>query len=196
MTAREKKLEKLLRETGAVREGTFILSSGQVSNHYVDSKKMTLDPTGALATAKAMVKEIGQRGITHAAGTAEGGIPIISHITLLSAIARGKPIRGFYNRQLVKAHGTEHLLEGCVPPAGTRVAAIEDVVSTGESLLETIRTLENHGFKAALAMTLVEIQQSGGERLRAAGYHYVALVRLNVQPHGTDHGRETSPRTP
>ena len=195
MTAREEKLGKLLRETGAVLDGSFILSSGQVSNHYVDSKKMTLDPTGALATAKAMVKEIDQRGITHAAGTAEGGIPIISQITLLSALGRGKPIRGFYNRRLVKEHGAEHLLEGCVPPAGTRLAVIEDVVTTGEALLETIRTLENHGFKAALAMTLIEIQQAGGERLRAAGYDYVALVRLNVPPHGTDHGRETGPGT-
>ena len=173
-------LQRLIGKTSALREGAFVLSSGATSPYYVDSGKITLHPEGALAAATAMVEQMDRRGLTHAVGAAEGSIPIISHITLFSALRAGSPIPGCYNRRVAKEHGAKAQFEGQVPPEGTRVAVVEDVVNTGNTLLNAIKAVEEHGLVAALAMTLIERDPDGGAKIRGAGYDYLAIVTLDL----------------
>lgn len=171
---------RLMQQTGALLYGDFTLASGKKSEYYFDSKKLTLDPRGALFVAEQIVKALDHFGIRYVGGTAYGAIPIAAHVALYSAIRPGKPIRAFYHRRTpdAKKHGTHAESEGQFPPPGEPIAILEDVVTTGESLLDAIRKSESDGFRVTHAMTLVDRNEGGREVIVAQGYHFWSLCRI------------------
>jgi len=60
-------------------------------------------------------------------------------------------------------------------PAGCRVALLEDVVTTGGTLLKVIERVESQGFKVGLVVTVVERQEGGTKTLADAGYPLEAI---------------------
>ena len=169
---------RLLEESGALLLGEFTLASGRKSEYYFDSKKLTLDPPGARFVATRIVEKLDSVGIRHVGGVAYGAIPIVSHIALLSDLRDGAPIRAFYHRKEAKGHGTTSSAEGQFPPTGEPVAIVEDVVTTGGSLLEAIRQAEAGGYNVTHAMTLVDRDEGGREAVEAAGYEFWSLFRV------------------
>ena len=170
----------LMQQTGALLYGDFTLASGKKSEYYFDSKKLTLDPQGALFVAKSIVEALDNFGIKYVGGTAYGAIPIAAQVALYSAIRPGNPIRAFYHRRTTdaKTHGTQAKAEGQFPPPGEPTAILEDVVTTGESMLDAIRKSEADGFRVTHAMTLVDRNEGGREEIVAAGYHFWSLYRI------------------
>ncbi len=171
---------QLMQETGALLYGDFTLASGKKSEYYFDSKKLTLDPQGALFVAQRIVEALDNFGIRYVGGTAYGAIPIAAQVALYSAIRPGEPIRAFYHRRTTdaKKHGTQATAEGQFPPPGEPVAILEDVVTTGESMLDAIRKSEADGFRVTHAMTLVDRNEDGREEIVAAGYKFWSLYRI------------------
>jgi orotate phosphoribosyltransferase len=81
------------------------------------------------------------------------------------------PIPAFIVRKEAKGHGTGNYIEGLKNmPAGCRVALLEDVVTTGGTLLKVIERVESQGFKVGLVITVVERQEGGVKTLADAGY--------------------------
>ena len=171
---------RLMQETGALLYGDFTLASGKKSEYYFDSKKLTLDPQGALFVAQSIVEALDNFGIKYVGGTAYGAIPIAAQVALYSAIRPGNPIRAFYHRRTPdsKTHGTQATAEGQIPPPGEPVAILEDVVTTGESLLDAIQKAEADGFRVTHAMTLVDRNEGGRQAIESAGYHFWSLCRV------------------
>ena len=167
----------LLEESGALLYGEFKLSSGKLSAYYFDSKKLTLDPAGAHFVASRIVRQLDSEGIRYVGGVAYGGIPIVSQIVVLTGAREGKPIRAFYHRKDSKEHGTGAAVEGQLPPQGEPVAIVEDVVTSGGSLLQSIRHAEEEGYNVTHAMTLVDRDEGGREAVEAAGYKFWSLFR-------------------
>ena len=167
----------LLEESGALLYGDFTLASGKRSEYYFDSKKLTLDPPGAHFVASRIVGKLDAEGIRHVGGVAYGAIPIVSHIALLSELRDGGPIRAFYHRKEAKEHGTTAAAEGQFPAPHEPVAIIEDVVTTGDSLLRAIQLAEADGCLVTHAMTLVDRDEGGREAVEAAGYKFWSLFR-------------------
>lgn len=170
--------ERLLQESGALLFGDFTLSSGKKSKYYFDSKKLTMDPEGAQFVARQLVEKLDSEGIRYVGGVAYGGIPIVSHIVMLTGMRRDMPIRGFYHRKDSKEHGTGANAEGQFPPTGEPVAMIEDVVTTGGSLLLSIRHAEEEGYNVTHALTLIDRDEGGREAVEAAGYKFWSLFRV------------------
>jgi len=73
-------------------------------------------------------------------------------------------VRAFIVRKETKAHGTQKRIEGGLAP-GTRVAIVEDVMTTGGSALEAIVEVEKAGAKVEKVYCLVD-REEGGEELR------------------------------
>ena len=171
---------QLMQQTGALLFGEFTLASGKKSEYYFDSKKLTLDPQGALLVAKSIVEALDNFGIKYVGGTAYGAIPIAAQVALYSAIRPGNPIRAFYHRRSsdAKKHGTQAESEGQFPTHGEPIAILEDVVTTGESLLDAIQKAESDGFRVTHAMTLVDRNEGGRQAIESAGYHFWALCRI------------------
>ena len=171
---------RLLEDSGALLFGDFTLASGKKSKYYFDSKKLTLDPQGAIFVAQQIVEELDQLGIRHVGGTAYGAIPIVSHVVFHSGIRTGDPIYAFYHRRKsdAKMHGTKAEVEGRFPPEGAPVAILEDVVTTGESLLYAINKAKEEGYNVTHAMTLVDRDEGGREAVEEAGYQFWALFTV------------------
>ena len=169
---------RLLEEAGALLFGDFKLSSGKRSSFYFDSKKLTLDPPGARFVASEMVRKLDAEGIGYVGGVAYGGIPIVSHIVMLTGMRGQLPIRAFYHRKDSKEHGTGAAAEGQFPPGEEPVAIVEDVVTTGNSLLQSIRHAEEDGYHVTHAMTIVDRNEGGREAVEKAGYQFWSLFRV------------------
>ena len=169
---------RLLEEAGALLYGDFKLSSGRRSSYYFDSKKLTLYPPGARFVASQMVRKLDVEGIGYVGGVAYGGIPIVSHIVLLTGMRDDLPIRAFYHRKDSKEHGTGAAVEGQFPSQDEAVAIVEDVVTTGGSLLQSIRQAEEGGYNVTHAMTIVDRDEGGREAVEAAGYQFWSLFRV------------------
>ena len=171
---------RLLEESGALLFGEFTLSSGKKSDYYFDSKKLTLDPAGARFVARQLVDRLDAESIRYVGGVAYGAIPIVSHVVMLTGLREDRPIRAFYHRKDSKEHGTGAAAEGQFPPLGEPVAIVEDVVTTGGSLLQSIRHAEESGYNVTHAMTLVDRDEGGREAIEAAGYKFWSLFRVEL----------------
>ena len=173
---------RLLEKSGALLYGDFKLASGKRSPYYFDSKKLTLEPQGAYFVAQRIVEKLDDIGIRYVGGTAYGAIPIVSHVVLFSGLREGEPIRAFYHRRKsdVKTHGTEAQAEGQFPPHDAPVAILEDVVTTGDSLLYAIKKAEEEDYNVTHAMTLVDRDEGGREAIEAAGYKFWSLFRVEL----------------
>ena len=169
---------RLLEEVGALLHGNFILASGKQSDYYFDSKKLTLDPRGAHFIAKHLVRKLDELGIRYVGGTAYSAIPIAANVALFSDLREGEPIRAFYCRKEAKAHGTKAQAEGQLPPQGTPVAILEDVVTTGDSVLEAIDKAEANDCTVTHAITLVDRNEGGRQAVEDRGYKFWSLFRV------------------
>jgi orotate phosphoribosyltransferase len=154
------------------RKGKFKLSSGRESDFYVDGKQTTLDAEGAYLCGKLIFELIqkSQSKISAVGGMTLGADPLVTATSLVSYLEKS-PIPAFIVRKESKKHGTEAYIEGQANmPAGGRVALLEDVVTTGGTLIQVIERVERQGFKVGLIITVVDRQEGGKEALVKAGY--------------------------
>lgn len=160
---------RLLLDCGAVRFGTFTLASGRTSDVYVDVKMAWTDPARLEVLARALGERL--RGEELLAGMELGAVPLLAATSL---VAR-RPIAVV--RKAAKSHGTAQRIEGSVP-AGGRVLVLEDVVTTGGSVAETIGLLREAGATVDRVLAVVDREEGGAERLRALGVELEPLVSL------------------
>lgn len=169
----------LLKRVGAIAFGKFTLSNGGESDYYFDSKQLTLDPEGAEFVASQLLRKIEEEEIEVVGGTAYSAIPIVSHICLYSKMHGRKPVRAFYHRKELKGHGPDNqLVDGKLPAKGTRVAIVEDVVTSGGSLINAIERAESDGCKVTNAIVLVDRDEGGREEVERRGYKFWALFTV------------------
>ena len=175
MTDKERLKDILLRKS--YRKGTFTLTSGRTSDFYVDGKQTTLDAEGAYLCGKLIFGLIQQNSepIGAVGGMTLGADPLVTAVSVVSYL-EGAPIPAFIVRKESKKHGTEAYIEGQSNiPAGARVALVEDVVTTGGTLLKVIERVEKQGYTVAMVITVVDREEGGAEILAAAGYPLTAI---------------------
>jgi len=138
--AAAKRMLELSLELGALRFGTFTLSSGQTSTYYFDGRLLSLSPEGASLIARVLLPMVRESGAEAVGGPTLGADPMVAAIALLSYQDGGRPIPAFIVRKQTKEHGLEQLIEGPLPRRA-RVAIVDDACSTGESLRHAVRAL-------------------------------------------------------
>ncbi|MGW8195697.1 MAG: orotate phosphoribosyltransferase [Desulforhopalus sp.] len=159
------------------RKGTFTLTSGKTSDFYIDGKQTTLSAEGAYLCGKLLFGLLQKSPVPIEAvgGMTLGADPLVTAVSIASFLG-DNPIPAFIVRKEAKGHGTGNYIEGLKNmPQGCTVALLEDVVTTGGTLLKVIERVEAAGFKIGLIATLVERQEGGTESLAAAGYRLEAL---------------------
>jgi len=165
---------ELAEKTGAVLYGDFTLSSGLKSDHYWDGKRVTLAASGAYLVGKAIYDRIAGLAIDAVGGPEMGAIPIATAVALVSHL-EGCDIPAFIVRKNPKEHGTRKPVEGFLQ-AQNRVAMVEDVVTTGESVLKAIAIVEGMGCTIVKVIALVDRHEGGGDSLRRAGYDFESIL--------------------
>ncbi len=175
MSEREQLKQLLLDKS--YRKGTFTLSSGKESDFYIDGKQTTLSAEGAYLCGKLIFELIKENPtkIDAVGGMTLGADPLVTAASMVSFLEKA-PIPAFIVRKESKGHGTEQYIEGLSNmPKGCTVALLEDVVTTGGTLLQVIERVEAVGFKVGLVVTVVDRQEGGAETLAEKGYPLAAI---------------------
>ena len=159
MSALKEELKTLLKATGALKTGDFILSSGKKSNYYIDCRKITLHPEGSRLIAKIILEKIKGLKVDAIGGLTLGADPITSSVVAISDLP------GFIVRKKEKEHGTKQKIEGHLQP-GWNVVIVEDVSTTGASALQAIEAVEAAGAKVVKVISVVDREEGAAEGLK------------------------------
>ena len=152
---------------GALRFGTFTLTSGKTSSYYVDIKAASSQPRLLRAMAQELRPKVGEAEVL--AGVELGAVPILVALALES----GLPY--VIIRKQAKAHGTGKRVEG-PDVKGKRVLLIEDVTTTGKSVLDAVQLLRAEGARVDRVETVVDRGEGASEALSAQKVRLGALV--------------------
>ncbi|MBZ4668438.1 MAG: orotate phosphoribosyltransferase [Epulopiscium sp.] len=153
---------EILRETGVLLEGHFLLTSGRHSNQYMQCAKILQYPNYAEEIAKGLAEEFKEDTIDIVVGPAMGGI-IIAY-----ELARQLNAKNLFAE---RENGKMVLRRGFSIPKGARVLVAEDVVTTGGSVFEVIDIVKEQGGEVAGVAVLVDRSNGSvefGAKLRAA----------------------------
>ncbi|KZX13551.1 orotate phosphoribosyltransferase [Methanobrevibacter oralis] len=165
-------LINLLKENGVFLEGDFTLSSGKKSNYYINMKKAITEPEILSTISKLITKLIANDNINKVAGPALGAVPIATAVSLESKI----PL--LMIRKEKKGYGTSKLIEGDLN-SGDDVVVVEDVTTTGGSLLKAIKAIQKNGGKVKRAFVVVDRQEGAIETFKKEGIELEPLINVD-----------------
>ena len=179
----KKRLAKILIER-SYREGDFTLASGRKSDYYFDCRQTALHPEGSWLIGTLFNELLADLDIKGIGGMTLGAAPLISATTVISH-EKGRPLAGLIVRKESKGHGTNQYVEGLSNfKPGDPVAMVEDVVTTGGSLMKACERVKDAGLNvvaplltliATGALELLDRGEGGREAIEAAGYQLRAL---------------------
>ena len=154
----EKHLLKQIIQNNALIFKKVKLSSGTESSYYFNIKKILLYPRYANLIASQIVNILIKENCCCIGGLALGAVPLVSAIVLKSWDL-GHLMYGFYIRPKAKSHGLENQIEGYLMK-GLKIYLVDDVITTGDSILNAIDILEDQGHK--VSKVIVVIDRSNG----------------------------------
>lgn len=173
--SRQRLLDILRQE--AVLRGEFQLASGRTSNVYLDCRRASLHPEGAVMAANLLLDWLHADGIDVqcVGGPTLGADPVVGAMVAMSFL-RGRPLPGFLVRKEPKAHGTSQLLEGQYQ-GSWKALVVEDTVTSGGSLLKAVRAAESAGLEVVATACLVDREEGAAEALKDYRFHALFTMR-------------------
>jgi len=165
------------------REEPFQLSSGGTSHDYIDAKKAIARGSRFGLVAEAIQALAGSRGVTFdaAGGMTMGADPIGVAVAMIT------DTEWFSVRKASKGHGRQRRIEGKEFAPGARVLLVDDVITSGRSILEALDALEEVQATVVLATTLVDRGDAARAAFEKRGVPYEPLLTyrdLNIDPVG------------
>jgi len=171
----KEELLDLLKEY-AYKKGEFKLSSGKTSEHYINCKPVTLSGRGLTLSSLLILEQVDTQ---YVAGLTLGADPLVSGVSLVSALD-GRMINGLIVRKEAKGHGTQAYIEGPLPPEGTKITVLEDVITTGGSAIKAVKRLRDAGYKVDRVVSIVDRQEDGEAdgAMKGADLELISLYKL------------------
>lgn len=166
----EERVLELLKESEALLEGHFLLSSGKHSDKYVQCAKLLMYPKKAEEVCKVIKKKLEDANVKVDAvvGPAMGGIVIAYEL------GRALGVRAMFTE---RENEMMTLRRGFFINEGENVLVVEDVVTTGKSSLETIKVLKEHGANVVGIASIVD-RTNGKSNIE---YPLFPAISLNIQ---------------
>lgn len=169
---------------GAAKMGDFTLSSGKKSDLYIDCRKVTTQSYCLKLAAQKLLETINQLDATILAGPASAAISIMAAACTMTNQANPK---GFvYTRSKAKEHGTKQMVDGISLRGTEKVLLVDDVLTSGGSLLQCRNTLlgEYPDIEIVGAWVLVDRAEGGRDSLLHEGIRTFAVYdRLDIVKH-------------
>lgn len=160
------------------KRGEFTLASGKTSDKYFNLKPTMMDPEGGALGAALLHDRTRPLRCDYVGGLEMGAVPLVSALTAISFM-RNAPQRAFFVRKQAKEHGARAQIEGLPSEdalKGKRVAMIEDVTTTGGSILKAVEIVREAGATVEHVVTLLDREEGAREALAAAGLELIAVL--------------------
>jgi len=160
------------------------LASGDWSRDFVDAKRALQDGADLETACRAMLEVVGDVEYD-AVGGMTLGADQFAHV--MAVLARR---RWFVVRKAAKGRGTNKRVEGADVSEGVRVLLVDDVVTTGSSILDAYAVVTALGATVTGAVTLLDRGPAARPRFEAAGVPYFSVLTyhdLGIEPVGGGH---------
>jgi orotate phosphoribosyltransferase len=159
-----------LRSSGALKDGHFLLSSGRHSDRYVEKFDLLRDPAATSAACATIVERFRDREIDVVVGPTTGGI------ILAFEIARQLGAAAAYAERAEGSGTAREFRRGTTFAAGSRVLVVDDILTTGGSVQETLDALQPNPVDVIAVVVLVD-RASGRINL---GVRLDSLVKMEI----------------
>lgn len=166
-------LRDLIAQRSLIKNQNFKLSSGLDSNYFFNMKMTMLNPQGINWITDAILDILEGLQFSSVGGMAVGSVPITSSITTKS-LFRNKYYPSFFVRKEIKDHGFQTKIDGYCDP-NTKVVLIEDVTTTGESILHAVNAVEQIGCTVDTVITVVDRLEGASLNLSSRGINLIPL---------------------
>jgi len=170
-----KDLARSLVKTQALKFGVFTLTSGKMSSYYIDLRLVPSYPSIFKKIinmfSRVIVEEVGLSNFDLICGIPTSGLVFASAV----AFSLEKPL--IYVRKEARGHGTQKNVEGLLKP-GQRVLLIDDLITTGSSLVTAKEAVTSEGGEISDTVVLVDREEGGIQKLKELGINvrYVSKV--------------------
>ena len=183
MTTAREQLANAFHETQSFKwdpEKGFKLASGLISPFYVDCRSLMAYPHARQLVAQLAYEALSRTDLNCLGGLEIGAISIATTISDYAFTASPKrEWRTFVVRKQAKDHGLGKLLEGAVEP-GDRALIVDDVLTSGGSLLKAVAAARDAGLTVDHALVIVDRQEQEG-RIRIERDNVQLVSLLTVQ---------------
>jgi len=164
----------------AVFFGNFTLASGKQSTYYINSKKAIFNAEALWLMGEVIYQMTRTMNLQALGGPEVGAIPLAT-AAAMRYHEHGQSIEAFYVRKQAKGHGSKEMVEGIVKP-GDQVAIVEDVLTTGGSVLQAMREVERLDARIAAVICIVDRLEGAREALD----HYNFLPIFTIRDFGIE----------
>lgn len=174
MTSRERLLE-LIKQRAVIHQ-EVTLASGQKSSYYIDARSLFLHGPSATLIGEALYELTKDLPMQAIGGPAVGALPLTVAVTM-HYDKMGMGMEGFFIRKEAKTHGLQKTVEGVLPVAG-KVVIVEDVFTTGGSVMTAIEAVQEAGAKVIAVVGIVDRLQGARERFEALGIQFRTICTI------------------
>jgi len=163
-------LKQFLKDCGAIQFGRFVLTSGAISEYYIDIKKASTDPKTLKEIAINMAAFV--KGYDILAGMELGAVPLVVALSLETNIPY------VIIRKEKREHGTGKQIEG-VSIKDKKVLIIEDVTTSGGSVLKTIEIIRNNQGFVDKVICVVDRESGAKEKIELLDVTFQPLISVS-----------------
>ncbi|MCI0681389.1 MAG: orotate phosphoribosyltransferase [Gemmataceae bacterium] len=155
--------------------GKFTLASGKESSYYINSKKAIFHSEVVALLGDVLFEMTKDLNIDAVGGLEVGAIPMAAALAQ-RCHQEGRSLEGFFVRKQPKGHGSQERVEGVLKP-GMRVAVLDDVLTTGGSVLQAISEVEKVGAKVVSVVCIVDRLEGAREALAQYDFRPIFTIR-------------------
>ena len=119
-----------------------------------------------------------EKGVVAVGGLTLGADPLVSGVAM-AACSYDREINALIVRKEPKGHGTQAWIEGPMPPEGSKVTVLEDVVTSGGSAIKAAQKLRDAGYVIDHVVSIVDRQEGGKDAMLKVGLELRSLFTLD-----------------